>query len=265
MLAGFTTEEAEADTVADQGLKRVNRICGGLNEGIWPKTEELTNWIDDNQLQALKSKDEPARTGTEKSAGEIRSKKKIPVAISIQEAKKSRKMELERERSAGRFCDGNDQQALNKEKAGSAMMTSAVMSSQPAAKQLTIYESWMSTAELNSNGENDKKPAKEKDTIAIQEAKKSRKMELERERSAGRFCDGNDQQALKQRESWISDDDISSDVITTSSRKLYASSRKLCVSSRHGIQSQERRCSGELQSSRKDPDATIEFSRSTKQ
>ncbi|KZV43022.1 protein trichome birefringence-like 43 [Dorcoceras hygrometricum] len=42
MLAGFKTEEAEADTVADQGLKRVNRIFGGLNEGIWPKTEELT-------------------------------------------------------------------------------------------------------------------------------------------------------------------------------------------------------------------------------
>ncbi|KZV48593.1 hypothetical protein F511_25185 [Dorcoceras hygrometricum] len=42
MLAGFTTEEAEADTVADQGLKRVNRIFGGLNEGLWPKTEELT-------------------------------------------------------------------------------------------------------------------------------------------------------------------------------------------------------------------------------
>ncbi|KZV49434.1 hypothetical protein F511_30103 [Dorcoceras hygrometricum] len=42
MLAGFTTEEAEADTVADQGLKRVNRIFGGLNEGIWAKTEELT-------------------------------------------------------------------------------------------------------------------------------------------------------------------------------------------------------------------------------
>ncbi|KZV13513.1 hypothetical protein F511_45324 [Dorcoceras hygrometricum] len=42
MLTGFTTEEAEADTVADQGLKRVNRIFGGLNEGIWPKTEELT-------------------------------------------------------------------------------------------------------------------------------------------------------------------------------------------------------------------------------
>ncbi|KZV51716.1 transcription factor IIIB 90 kDa subunit-like [Dorcoceras hygrometricum] len=36
--AGFTTEEAEADTVADQELKRVNRIFGGLNEGIWPKT-----------------------------------------------------------------------------------------------------------------------------------------------------------------------------------------------------------------------------------
>ncbi|KZT75774.1 hypothetical protein F511_47201 [Dorcoceras hygrometricum] len=43
MLAGFTTEEAEADTVADQGLKRVKRIFGGLNEGIWPKTEELTS------------------------------------------------------------------------------------------------------------------------------------------------------------------------------------------------------------------------------
>ncbi|KZT75722.1 hypothetical protein F511_47252 [Dorcoceras hygrometricum] len=42
MLAGFTKEEAEADTVADQGLKRVNRIFGGLNEGIWAKTEELT-------------------------------------------------------------------------------------------------------------------------------------------------------------------------------------------------------------------------------
>ncbi|KZT75267.1 rRNA methyltransferase [Dorcoceras hygrometricum] len=41
MLAGFTTEESEADTVADQGLKRVNRIFGSLNEGIWPKTEEL--------------------------------------------------------------------------------------------------------------------------------------------------------------------------------------------------------------------------------
>ncbi|KZV40634.1 hypothetical protein F511_34398 [Dorcoceras hygrometricum] len=42
ILAGFITEEAEADTVADQGLKRVNHIFGGLNEGIWPKTEELT-------------------------------------------------------------------------------------------------------------------------------------------------------------------------------------------------------------------------------
>ncbi|KZV22020.1 hypothetical protein F511_41135 [Dorcoceras hygrometricum] len=37
-------------------------------------------------------------------------------------------------------------------------------SDKSTAKQLTIYESWMSTAELNSNGENDKKPAKEKDT-----------------------------------------------------------------------------------------------------
>ncbi|KZV22874.1 hypothetical protein F511_18508 [Dorcoceras hygrometricum] len=36
-----------------------------------------------------------------------------------------------------------------------------------AAKQFTIYESWMSTAELNSNGENDKKPEKEKDTRTI--------------------------------------------------------------------------------------------------
>ncbi|KZV42083.1 cysteine protease [Dorcoceras hygrometricum] len=41
-------------------------------------------------------------------------------------------------------------------------------SDKSAAKQLTIYESWMSTAELNSNGENDKKPAKEKDAIPVQ-------------------------------------------------------------------------------------------------
>ncbi|KZV19926.1 hypothetical protein F511_16005 [Dorcoceras hygrometricum] len=40
----------------------------------------------------------------------------------------------------------------------------------PAAKQLTIYEELSkleSTAELNSNGENDKKPAKEKDASTI--------------------------------------------------------------------------------------------------
>ncbi|KZV52878.1 hypothetical protein F511_15027 [Dorcoceras hygrometricum] len=39
-----------------------------------------------------------------------------------------------------------------------------------AAKQLTTYEelsNWMSTAELNSNGESDKKPAKEKDTSTV--------------------------------------------------------------------------------------------------
>ncbi|KZV35927.1 hypothetical protein F511_30591 [Dorcoceras hygrometricum] len=36
-----------------------------------------------------------------------------------------------------------------------------------AAKQLTTYQSWMSTAELNSNEESDKKPAKEKDAKAI--------------------------------------------------------------------------------------------------
>ncbi|KZV29247.1 putative L-type lectin-domain containing receptor kinase S.5 [Dorcoceras hygrometricum] len=40
-------------------------------------------------------------------------------------------------------------------------------SDKSAAKQLTIYESWMSTDELNSNGENDKKPAKEKDISTI--------------------------------------------------------------------------------------------------
>ncbi|KZV30529.1 far upstream element-binding protein 1-like [Dorcoceras hygrometricum] len=39
-------------------------------------------------------------------------------------------------------------------------------SDKSAAKQLTIYESWMSTAERNSNGKNDKKPAKEKDAKA---------------------------------------------------------------------------------------------------
>ncbi|KZV33684.1 TMV resistance protein N-like [Dorcoceras hygrometricum] len=36
-----------------------------------------------------------------------------------------------------------------------------------AAKQLTIYERWMSTAELNSNGESDKKHAKGKDTNTV--------------------------------------------------------------------------------------------------
>ncbi|KZV28644.1 hypothetical protein F511_34086 [Dorcoceras hygrometricum] len=36
-----------------------------------------------------------------------------------------------------------------------------------AAKHDLIYESWMSTAELNSNGESDKKPAKEKDTSTV--------------------------------------------------------------------------------------------------
>ncbi|KZV43870.1 hypothetical protein F511_37906 [Dorcoceras hygrometricum] len=40
-------------------------------------------------------------------------------------------------------------------------------SDKSAAKQLTIYESWMSTAELNSNGESDKKPAKEKDASTV--------------------------------------------------------------------------------------------------
>ncbi|KZV30165.1 hypothetical protein F511_43653 [Dorcoceras hygrometricum] len=44
---------------------------------------------------------------------------------------------------------------------------SAVVVIKPAAKQLTIYESLMSTAELNSNGENDKKPAKEKDASTV--------------------------------------------------------------------------------------------------
>ncbi|KZV42365.1 protein-tyrosine sulfotransferase-like [Dorcoceras hygrometricum] len=36
-----------------------------------------------------------------------------------------------------------------------------------AAKQLTIYKSWMSNAERNSNGESDKKPAKEKDASTV--------------------------------------------------------------------------------------------------
>ncbi|KZV25933.1 WUSCHEL-related homeobox 1 [Dorcoceras hygrometricum] len=45
-----------------------------------------------------------------------------------------------------------------------------------------------------------------------------------------------------------------------SSRKLYESSRKLCISSRHGIQSQESRCNGELQYRRKIPVAVFEDS-----
>ncbi|KZV48691.1 hypothetical protein F511_16890 [Dorcoceras hygrometricum] len=43
----------------------------------------------------------------------------------------------------------------------------SIRSDGSAAKQLTIYESWMSTAELISNDENDKKPAKEKDTSTV--------------------------------------------------------------------------------------------------
>ncbi|KZV55829.1 hypothetical protein F511_06678 [Dorcoceras hygrometricum] len=44
----------------------------------------------------------------------------------------------------------------------------AVMDQQRSSLQLTKnYQSWMSTAELNSNGENDKKPAKEKDASTV--------------------------------------------------------------------------------------------------
>ncbi|KZV57312.1 hypothetical protein F511_38210 [Dorcoceras hygrometricum] len=56
--------------------------------------------------------------------------------------KKSRRKELKKEKSA------------------------AVVVIKSAAKQLTNYQRWMSTTELNSNGESDKKPAKEKDTIS---------------------------------------------------------------------------------------------------
>ncbi|KZV32140.1 trypsin-like serine protease [Dorcoceras hygrometricum] len=38
MLAGNTTREVESDTVAEQELKTVKRVFGGLNEGIWPKS-----------------------------------------------------------------------------------------------------------------------------------------------------------------------------------------------------------------------------------
>ncbi|KZV21092.1 hypothetical protein F511_35693 [Dorcoceras hygrometricum] len=38
MLAGNTTREVESDTAAEQELKTVKRDCGGLNEGIWPKS-----------------------------------------------------------------------------------------------------------------------------------------------------------------------------------------------------------------------------------
>ncbi|KZV23488.1 hypothetical protein F511_41209 [Dorcoceras hygrometricum] len=37
MLAGFTTEESKADTVEDQGLKRVNRIFGGITKEFGQK------------------------------------------------------------------------------------------------------------------------------------------------------------------------------------------------------------------------------------
>ncbi|KZV46058.1 phototropin-2-like [Dorcoceras hygrometricum] len=37
MLAGNTIREVESDTIAEQELKIVKRDFGGLNEGIWPK------------------------------------------------------------------------------------------------------------------------------------------------------------------------------------------------------------------------------------
>ncbi|KZV17404.1 hypothetical protein F511_27927 [Dorcoceras hygrometricum] len=59
-------------------------------------------------------------------------------------------------------------QSRKKRRSSEAWQTDTVSSrsDKSAAKQLTIYESLMSTAELNSNGENDKKPAKEKDAIS---------------------------------------------------------------------------------------------------
>ncbi|KZV40180.1 hypothetical protein F511_38778 [Dorcoceras hygrometricum] len=69
---------------------------------------------------------------------------------------------------------------------------------QPVAKQLTkyimkIHQSWMSTAELISNVEDDKKPAKERTQGQLPES------------------------GISSPRSGISDDDISSDVITISS------------------------------------------------
>ncbi|KZV52334.1 hypothetical protein F511_37706 [Dorcoceras hygrometricum] len=130
-------------------------------------------------------------------------------------------------------------------KAGSAMMTSAVMSSQPAG---SLYIQ-----------------TQERSDVVEEEIQSQATVHQQLWNGFSRSAKTKIQQmlfALITSSRKISAVDTTSFDLTswTSSRKLYASSRKLCVSSRHGIQSQESRCSGELQSRHKIPVAVFEDS-----
>ncbi|KZV20819.1 hypothetical protein F511_43481 [Dorcoceras hygrometricum] len=142
MLAGFITEEAEADTVADQGLKRVNRIFGGLNEGIWPKTEELTKIYEVCWKKCRRKK--------------MNSRCLESVAQDLVSAMMTSAYLLEKATSSNVDAQRIEERA----KCSSRRNISA-------AKQLTIYERCLSTAELNSKWRKRQKPAKEKDASTV--------------------------------------------------------------------------------------------------
>ncbi|KZV29981.1 hypothetical protein F511_41124 [Dorcoceras hygrometricum] len=100
-----------------------------------------------------------------------------------------------------------------------------------AAKQLMIYESWMSTAELNSNGENDKEACKRKDTRTI-----PCPFCLRARDSTDALCDEENQQVQLSRVTSSSlciqsQDDVPVASYSGSSRELQC----YCISSRHGI------------------------------
>ncbi|KZV38608.1 hypothetical protein F511_04979 [Dorcoceras hygrometricum] len=68
------------------------------------------------------------------------------------------------------ICDAKYRVSLSQEIQAQRIVEVARRSSrsdESAAKQLTNYQRWMSTAELNSNGESDKKSAKEKDASTV--------------------------------------------------------------------------------------------------
>ncbi|KZV23015.1 hypothetical protein F511_10851 [Dorcoceras hygrometricum] len=125
---------------------------------------------------SAKERSESAGTGFEKSAGEIKRRRRFQLQVTIDESVSSRNynrklcvssrhgIQLQESRCSGELQSRRKIPVAVFEDSAEAQISSRLES---AAKQLTIYESWMSTTELNSNGENDKKPAKEKDTSTI--------------------------------------------------------------------------------------------------
>ncbi|KZV45885.1 hypothetical protein F511_34985 [Dorcoceras hygrometricum] len=95
------------------------------------------------------------------------------LTVPIQEAKKSRKMELERERSAESYQQMR--RKVKEMKRRRAEESADGLSPAVARYQQTAAGLAMETSKVESV------------VLAIQEAKKSRKMELERERSAGSY------------------------------------------------------------------------------